>query len=463
LVEQPATSLASPKAGARVSLLFRVKQVGEVAATASAPAPSAECDNSDHRIGSHASRSSPISSPIDTASFRRDRRTWAAYLLLGLFAYLETVIGPAMPFIRAHLGIGYTVASLHFSAFAAGAIASGLTGERWVRRFGRTRALWGGLAGMVAGALLIAFSPSVIGTIFGAFVMGCLGTISLMANQATLADLHGANRTIAFTESNVAATGTAIMAPLVIGGFAAAGIGWQAGLAVTAPWLLLLWVIFRRAVFPPARPVDRHHAAGSRLPAAFWILAVVLFLVSAVEWCIAYWGADFLASVVGLAPATAATAMTLFFVAMTGGRVIGSRLARRYTSPPLLLAAIAIALAGFLAYWLAPSAPVSLAGLFLAGLGVANCYPMTLASAAGAAPHLIDQATARLAVASGSALLSAPFVVGVISDAVGMRWGFGIVVPLLLTAFISVVVAMRWLKRHADAPATSSAMRPAAR
>ena len=38
------------------------------------------------------------------AAYRRDRRTWAAYLLLGLFAYLETSLGPAMPFIRAQLG-----------------------------------------------------------------------------------------------------------------------------------------------------------------------------------------------------------------------------------------------------------------------------------------------------------------------------------------------------------------------
>jgi hypothetical protein len=59
--------------------------------------------------------------------FNRDRRTWAAYLLLGLFAYLETSIGPVMPFLRAELGLGYAVASLHFSAFAAGGVAAGLT------------------------------------------------------------------------------------------------------------------------------------------------------------------------------------------------------------------------------------------------------------------------------------------------------------------------------------------------
>jgi MFS family permease len=388
--------------------------------------------------------------------FRRDRRTWAAYLLLGLFAYLETSLGPAMPFLRAQLGLGYAVASLHFTAFAAGGVAAGLTGERWLRRLGRNRALWGGLAGMIGGALLIAFSPSVVGTILGALAMGLLGTISLMANQAVLADVHGEQRTIAFTESNVMATGTAILAPLVIGGLAGAGLGWQTGLAITAPWAVVLWAVFRGVRFPQRAAGEQHHAGGSRLPVAFWILCLVLFLVSAVEWCIAYWGADFLASVVGLGRATAATAMTLFFAAMTGGRFIGSRLARRYAGVSLLLAAIAVALGGFLLFWLGPAAAVSLPGLFIAGLGIANLYPLTLSAASGAAPHLIDQATARLAVASGAALLTAPLVVGAISDAAGMRWGFGIVVPLVLAAFAGVLVAIRWLAKQAMASETSS-------
>jgi hypothetical protein len=87
-------------------------------------------------------------------------------------------------------------------------------------------------------------------------------------------------------------------------------------------------------------------------------------------------------------------------------------------------------------------------------LGIANLYPLTLSAATGAAPHLIDQATARLAVATGSALLTAPLVVGLVSDAAGMRWGFGIVVPLLLTAIIGVLVASRWLKIETHGPVT---------
>lgn len=377
------------------------------------------------------------------AAFVRDKRTWAAYLLLGLFAYLETAIGPAMPFLRERLDLGYAVASLHFFAFAAGAIIVGLTGERWMPRVGRSRALWGGLGGMVVGALLIALSPVVAGTILGALVMGSLGTCSLMANQAVLSDVHGEQRAIALLESNVAATTMAILAPLVIGGFAATRFGWQAGIVAALPWLVVLWLVFHGVSLPPARPVERQHGGGTNLPTAFWWLALVLFLVSAVEWCIAYWGAEFLASVVGLGSATAATAMSIFFVAMAAGRILGSRLVRRYPAMPLLLVAIAIALVGFLMYWLAAAPGVSLTGLFIAGFGIANFYPLTVSVATGAAPHLIDRATARLAVANGLALLVAPLAVGALADLAGMRLGFGIVLPLLLAAFASTVVARR--------------------
>jgi fucose permease len=255
--------------------------------------------------------------------------------------------------------------------------------------------------------------------------------------------LHGDHRTIALTESNVVATSAAVAAPLLVGGLAAVGLGWQTALILTAPCGVLLWWAFHSVRFPQSLPLEHGCAVSQRLPAAFWMLWLVLFLVVAVEWCMVYWGAEFLASVVRLSRATAAITMTLFFVAMAGGRLLGSRLARRYSGITLLLVAITLALAGFLLFWLASSPALSLAGLFLTGLGIANFYPLTVAAATSAAPHLIDQAAARLAVAGGLSLLSVPFAVGALSDAAGMRWGFGIVVPLLILALVNLLLSTR--------------------
>jgi hypothetical protein len=47
----------------------------------------------------------------------------------------------------------------------------------------------------------------------------------------------------------------------------------------------------------------------------------VILLVVATEFCILLWGADFLATVVGLSSAAAATTLSLFLVAVVAGRV----------------------------------------------------------------------------------------------------------------------------------------------
>jgi MFS family permease len=374
---------------------------------------------------------------------RRTRTTWAAYLVLGLFAYLETSIGPAMPFLREKLEIDFTMASLHFSAFAAGAITTGIWGDRAMRRVGKLVGLWGGMAGMTTGAVLLALSPWVAGTTAGVFLMGSIGTLALVSNQSILADLHPAHRTVALAESNVMASSGAILAPLAIGGFARYGPGWQTALLVTVPALAILAWRFWSSPIQSFPRTERGQAAHVTLPRAFWILFIVLFLSMSVEWCIAYWGAEFLDKEVGLERATAATAMSIFFAAMVAGRLLGSWLARKWSGGWILLACILVALTGFPVFWLGDSPVLALAGLFIAGIGVANFYPLTVGTATNTAPQAVDRAVARLAISGGAALLLMPFAVGALSDWIGMRWGLGLVAPLLLAAALLVLSTVR--------------------
>lgn len=373
----------------------------------------------------------------------RDNSTWAMYSVLALFAFIETCLGPSMPFIRDKLGINFTVASLHFSAVALGSVIVGVAGERVISRIGRFAAVWAGLGGMTVGAALVAVSPTVVGTLFGALVIGLVGTLALVANQATLSDLHGDKRAVALTESNVAASSASVFAPLAIGALVAIGAGWQWALIATVPLFGLLFWRFRGAAIPSApRPVEKSNA-GSGLPRVFWYYCAALFLAASVEWTIAYWGADFLNDVVGMSKGASATAMSLFFAAMIAGRFTGSRLARTFRGPTLLIGAFALALAGFPVFWFGPNAAIALAGLFVAGLGVANFYPLSIAVATGVAADQADLATARLAIAGGSALLIVPFIVGAVSDVIGMRWGLGIVLPLIAGALTAVLLGLR--------------------
>jgi MFS family permease len=370
--------------------------------------------------------------------------TWATYALVGYFAYLQTVLGPLMPFLRAEQGFSYTVASLHFSAFALGAVPVGFFGDRVAGRWGRRASLWGGGAGMAAGALLLAVSPVTPGTILGAFLMGTCGSLLVITTQAILADKYGEWSAVAITESNVAASACAILASLAVGVFAAAGLGWRAALIPPVAALVLLAVRFLNEPLGRARTHESASGeASSALPMRFWVYFGVLFLGISVEWCVAYWGADFLENGVGLERSAAATALSVFFVAMLSGRILGSRLARRLPGGILLLATLCVAFAGFPVFWLAALPALSLLGLFVVGLGVGSIYPLAISVGVAAAPGRTDTATSRLGLAGGGAILTAPFVLGAFADRVGIESAYGIVVPLLFAAVVLTLVAWR--------------------
>src|SRR5512136_1462866 len=107
-----------------------------------------------------------------TNTFHRDPFTWLAYLLLAFYGYFLNGLGPITPFLKDELRLSYTVASLHFTAFAVGILLVGLVGHRPVRRMGRWRSLWAGAAGLSLGALLLIAGRNSVVTIGAAFAMG---------------------------------------------------------------------------------------------------------------------------------------------------------------------------------------------------------------------------------------------------------------------------------------------------
>ena len=367
------------------------------------------------------------------------------YGLVGFFAFMETVLGPIMPFLRTELGIDYTTASLHFSAFALGAVLLGLFGDRLSAWWGRRVSLWGGAFAMGAGGVFLASVPSPWGTIPAAFVMGLSGALVIVTSQALLSDRHGEFGAVAVTESNITASACAIAAPLLVGAFAAAGLGWRTAFAVPVASLVLLALVFlfRPPDLPRTTAKGEGQAVGLVLPPRYWGLWTLVALGVASEWCVAYWGADFLADGTGLSRAAAATSLTTFFVAMMGGRIASSRLARFLPATLLLAATLGLALVGFPLFWFSPGSILTLAGLFVTGLGIGGVYPLGVSAAIAAVPGNSDAAAARLSIGGGGAILVAPFVLGALTDRIGIATAFGIVIPMLLAALALALVALR--------------------
>lgn len=380
------------------------------------------------------------------AVFRRDRFTWLAYFMLGYFAYLQAGLGPMMPFLIDELALSYTVAGLHMTAFALGMVLGGVGGVWATARFGRRALFWGGGGGMAAGAILLAAGRHEWVTIAGVLVMGLFGTLLLVTIQATLADRHGENRAIALTESNVAASASAGLVPLFIGLFASTGIGWQGAFLMGGiAWLLATLFNFRVPLPEPSLNAETETTRSRpALPRAFWVYWAIIVVMVAAEWSVIAWSAEFMESGVGLEKALASTLMSVFFVAMVAGRFTVSRLARIMDSARLLLAALGIAFAGFLVFWLAPVPAFNVGGLFVAGLGIGSLFPLGLSTATTiAAPHS-DRASARVTLAAGLAIFVAPQALGTVADITDIQSAFGLVAGLLVLAMVMLIVARRF-------------------
>ena len=335
-----------------------------------------------------------------TETFQRNRITWIIYGLVGYFAYLQVSLGPVVPFLRREHDLDFTTASLHFSAFAAGALVVGLFADRVASRYGRRFGLWGGGAGMAGGAVAIALGPSSPVTITASFMMGSFGSMLLIMTQSILADQHGRWRTVAITESNVAASGFAMLASLAIGA-AASTLSWRAALAPPVITVALLFAFFRSEVLGEARAVSMRKKGRASLPLSFWTYWAVLFMGVAAEWTVAFWGAEFLTAALGLSPPAAATTFSVFFAAMLSGRVLSSWLARRIDDRTLLLSTLCLATVGVLLLWLSRDPVSGLAGLLMTGLGLAGVYPVGLSAGVSTVPSATDTAAARLGVRRG--------------------------------------------------------------
>lgn len=375
-------------------------------------------------------------------TFHRDRFTWLAYLSLAIYGYFLNVLGPITPFLKEELKLNYTVSSFHFTAFAIGILLIGLGGHLVIQRMGRQRSLWLGLFGMSLSAVILLLGRNAVLTIGASFLMGLIGSLILAIVPAALADQHGDMKAVALSEANVIASLFATFAPLMVGWFAASFLGWRLAMWIIVGVPALLFLGLGRDSGPQtASAPARSTGSKSSLPGLFWLYWVSIVLAVSVEFCMVFWSANYLEQILGLSKASAAQAVSLFLGAMILGRVLGSRLVQRFSSRAVVVVSILIAAIGFLFFWRSEMPWLGLSGLFLTGLGVANLYPLILSLAISAAHGNTVQAGARATLASGTAILALPLILGGFADSVGIRPAYALVLFLLIMVFVIIQIA----------------------
>lgn len=373
--------------------------------------------------------------------FVRDRLQWLGYILIGIYCFLIAAFGPVMPMLAHEGNYDYTLTSYHFSAYALGVLIAGSSGDKFMARFGRNNVLWGGVTGMLAGTAVIITAHHAYLTILGAWMVGLSGSVMGQVNTSIMADRFKDERAIAITETNIVGSVFCSLAPLVVSLSVRSGLGWRT--VFILPMLLIGFLYWKFGdVARGYQKQVRSAAAKQKLPPLYWAFWSVVLLSVAGEWSIIFWCTDFMIKVNKFSEADASAAVSVFLAAMLTGRIIGSRLTRFLHVRQLLPTSAVLGLVGFLIFWLAKFPLLNLAGLFIAGLGQSNVYPLTFASAIGAAhEHQTNSATSRLSLASGAANLFTPMLMGFIAERSNIFNAYGVVAVLWGLVIVLVLVA----------------------
>lgn len=399
-----------------------------------------------------------ISQPVGAG---RTVVAWYCYFLLGFFVYLLNIQGNILPFLQTEFALSYGIASLHSSALAVGLIIAGLCGDLIIRCCGRRLAFQLAITGCSIGAALLCVAPAAWASIGSCVLIGMLGGLFPGTVAAVLAEMHGeTGRNVAYAEANAFSYIFAIVGPLVTGFFIMTGVGWRGVGLLGAVFGAILLVTFRRT--PIANPPPRVVEAATRLPALYWAYWVLITAVISIELCTLFWAPAYLERVVSLSKGSAAASAAVFSLGMLGGRIVASRLVWRFAPDRLLHVAFAVALLGFLTYWGSGWPPVSVAGLFLLGLGAAPMYPLSLGLAVGAAGEQRDAASARVTLAVGLAILVVPAAFGILADVVGL-WLAHLILPgLVCISLLCLLVAHNLECRRPAAAKSLTEVPPAA-
>ncbi|MBI4289383.1 MAG: MFS transporter [Chloroflexi bacterium] len=361
----------------------------------------------------------------------RNKTVLAIYLagfLQGISLILFPAAGPLFTDAELHR-LSSAQFGLLFMPQIIGAIVASALAARLGLHFGMKRVLLAGLACDLLAMLLLAASHLLIGPGNAAFAVLLLATgavgvgfgFAITALNAYAFELFPGRRDAAVTGLHVLTGIGQVSAPQVLGLFTESGFWWGAAMAIGAG--LTLMIIFQLGLplllSSEKIPADKPRAP-QHLPGRVWLYAAVVFLYGVCEATFGNWSPIYLEQDAGLSMADTTRALSLFWAAVTIGRVLFAMAAIRtnarlvYALSPLIVGAALFALPSVKG--VAPSMGV----LAAAGLGLSFFFPYSISLASSENPHLAPAVSGVLVAAIMVGTGVSANLIGLIRDFLGL-------------------------------------------
>ena len=376
-----------------------------------------------------------------------------------LFAFDGFVFGTwaaRVPDLSSDLGLSAAALGAVLLCVSLGALATMQPAGRWCARYGAGSV--GAAAGVLLGAALVL--PGLAGSMWelGAALIvfgAATGVVNVAANSLGVRLEESRGKPL--MPMLHAGVSFGALAGAVSGGLVAGAVGVLPHLVVVGIAGIVATCATARSlagVDPlPAGPARHSTAAGASRPDRRPVPhRLIVVLLGAIAGCTAFaegtltdWAALHLRADLGAGPATAAAGFAGFSLAMGLGRLGGGWALRRFGARRLLIRGALLASVAMLVAALSTSVPLALLGFLLVGVGLANVFPVALASSGLLAG---PQGVALAATVGYSGLLGGPPLIGILAEHLGLPVALT-GVALFTAAVAALALAVRALAARA--------------
>lgn len=372
----------------------------------------------------------------------RPRELVTAYvtLLMFVYAFSMTMVGPLMPELLGHYRISLGSGGLLVTFLSAGGIAAMLLGGALSDRASKARLIALCFLAYSLVLLLAGRGPRLALLYLLFFALGASTRYMDMLANALVADLHPEGKERALSLLHAIFGVGALVGPLYARLLVDATESWTsaytllgaAGLAVLALGFPLLL-----AGDEPRTPAA---AAAGRLAAILrsrdvWLLAAMLFLYVAHQSGLTVWLPSYMEREMKASRMLASSGVALLWLGIVTGRLLTSALAGRLGGRAILVWGHAAGGLALTAAVLSRSQAALAVGVVVAGIASGAAYPLCVATGCALHPVETGAVTSLLFISGSLARMVFPWTVGAAAASVGLFPG------MLLTGLALVGVA----------------------
>jgi MFS family permease len=225
---------------------------------------------------------------------------------------------------------------------------------------------------------------------------------------------------------------------LVGAGLAQAGVDYRLHLALIVPVAILATLLVLGRFDPaPHRVASTEGPRFARPTFAILILVVVTLSAMILEGAGADWSAIYMRKEFTVSPFTSGIAVAVGALTQALTRMVADSFVERYSPVDVARVLLSVLGVGALIVFFSPDPWLSLFGFALMGIGTSAIFPLAMSAAAQRTDRHSAVNVAALAQTSFSVFLFGPPLLGFVAEHFGIRWSFGIGLPLVVLSLLT--------------------------